>query len=219
MPIDFETQIQTIAEWAEPQHSDQAEFHHFPHSWGVYEISMALADQLEAVGTTINRRVLGFAAITHDIHAHKPLDEEVVPGMTFASKEHRSAWIALHYLVDSGYDEETVAQPVHDLIVTTRRGEDCNSPEAISLRMADIFNTSEDFEVFEERALAFYRETCKFERKTCTVAEWVPGAMDFLAGFLDSNLPMWFTDKAKANIQLLRTKYAISGQRSDRLQS
>ncbi len=203
--IDLEMQIKELATWAELQHSDDAEFHHFPHSLGVCGTSMELANEFEASGAAVNRRNLAFAAIGHDIHAHVPLSTEVVPGQIFESKEHRSAWILYHYLISLGYDETSVAQPVYDLVVSTKHDEPCNTTESIILGMADIYNTQE-FEVFEERAHAFYRETCLFEGKDCSFADWLPGAMVFLEGFLEK-LPASFANFGKANIKRLKDKY------------
>ena len=206
--VDFEMQVREVAAWAELQHSDDAEFHHFPHALEVYSTCMELADEFEASGTVVNRRNLAFAAIGHDILAHVPLSTEIVPGQIFESKEHRSAWLLYNYLISRGYDEASVAQPVYDLVVSTKRDEPCNTTESIILGMADVYNTQE-FEVFEERAQAFHRETCLFEGKDCSFADWLPGAMVFLEGFLDK-LPDPFADFGRANIQRLRDKYLTS---------
>lgn len=209
IPIDFDTQIVQIAQWVETQHTDEAEYHPFAHSWGVYETAMAYADFYEVAGLRIDRRKLAFACLGHDILVHVPLDKEIIPGQKFESLEHRSAWIFSNYLISKGYDEETVAKPVHDLIVTSKKGEELDTIESVILCMSDIHNTIEDFEVFEDRAHAFYREECMFKDLTCTFGEWLPGAMEHLAGFLDPRLPREFINTAKARINQLLSKYGI----------
>lgn len=209
LPIDFDAQVDIVAGWAAELHSDDAEFHHFPHSWGVYKVAMELADEFEKAGISIDRRCLAFAALGHDVYAHEPKEKEVIEGKTFSSKEERSGWLTYHFLLAAGFDEETVARPTRELILTTARAQSDERPEAIILRMADIFNTSEEYEVFEERAWAFYRETCLFEKKECSFIEWLPGAMDYLEGFLTDNLPEWFLSRSRDNVARIRTKFLV----------
>jgi hypothetical protein len=207
LPIEFDAQVALVAEWAAELHTNDAEFHHFPHSWRTYEVAMELADEFEASGVTISRRPLAFAALTHDIYTHIPKDQEIIEERSFASKEERSAWLTFHFLLAAGFDEESVARPTGDLILTTAHAQSDEKPEAIILRMADIHNTADSYEVFEERAQAFYRETCRFEGKSCSFAEWLPGAMDYLEGFLTDNLPSWFVDRSRANIRRIRITF------------
>jgi len=209
VPIDFDTQILEIAQWAKEHHSDEADFHPFTHSWSVYETAMTYADYYESLGNVIDRRVLAFACLGHDILVHVPLDKEIIPGQKFESIEHRSAWIFSNYLISKGYSEATVAKPVHDLIITSKNGEELDTIESVILCMSDIHNTIEDLEVFEDRALAFYREECKFKKLTCTFTEWLPGAMEYLAGFLSPRLPQEFVDTAKKHINQLLSKYGF----------
>ncbi len=211
LPISLDEQVKDLSSWAEPRHSEKAEFHHFPHSQGVYEVSMKLADHYEALGYKINRRALAFGAIGHDIYVHLSLEEfQPITGMTFESKEHRSAWLTRDHLLQVGFDEKTVAQPAYDIIVTTKWDEPVTTIEGLIIRIADIFNTSEEFEVFEERSWAYYREICYFENKTCSFEEWLPGAMNYLTGFIHEDMPDEFIASVKNNIDQILKKYPTS---------
>ncbi len=191
-----------LREWARPLHHVEADYHPFEHAESVYEASMWLADRYEEMGHTVNRRLLGFTSLGHDIMVNAPLNESFVPGHVFPSFEHRSAFFTAQFLAIRGYDIETIVQPTHDLIVATKNGEPCNTLEAIILRMADIFNT-QDFDTFKDRAEAFYNEKCRFDNEQRSFVEWLPGAMGYLRGFLDKNLPEWFTQTALRHINKL----------------
>lgn len=209
LPISFEAQCEEVAAWAAGLHTDEAPFHPFAHSLQVFETAMEIADSFEAAGRPVDRRVLGFASILHDILVHLPLNADVVPDMKFDSKEHRSAWLAWDYLISKGYDKETVAQPVYDSIMTTNKDQDCITDTDIILCMADIHNTNEAFATFEDRAHARYREECMFNSLKSSFEEWLPGAMDYLKEHLSPNMPREFIEKALKQIDKLLTKHGL----------
>lgn len=209
LPISFEAQCEEVADWAAVLHTNEAPFHPFAHSLQVFARAMEIADRFEADGKPIDRRVLGFASICHDILVHLPLDADVVPGIKFDSKEHRSAWLTRRYLMSKGYDEETVTQPVYDSIITTNKDQDCITDTDIILCMADIHNTNEAFATFEDRAHARYREECMFNSLKSSFEEWLPGAMDYLKEHLSPNMPREFIEKALKQIDKLLTKHGL----------
>ena len=206
MPIDFDEQMHEVRQWARPLHKVEAAYHPFEHAEGTYETSMWLADKYEQTGVPVNRRALGFASLGHDIFVNTPLNETFVPGYIFASYEHRSAFFTAQHLLSRGYDLKEVVQPVHDLIVSTKNGEACTTIEAVILRMADIFNT-QDFEIFKDRAEAFYKEKCLFDGEQRSFSNWLPGAMRYLLGFLDKNLPEWFKENAIRHIRRILNEH------------
>ena len=209
LPISFEAQCEQVAVWAAGLHANEAPFHPFAHSLQVFARAMEIADRFEADGKLIDRRRLGFASICHDILVHLPLNADVVPGIKFDSKEQRSAWLARDYLISKGYDKESVAQPVYDSIITTNKDQDCITDTDIALCMADIHNTNEPFETFEDRAHARYREECMFNSLKSSFEEWLPGAMDYLKEHLSPNMPREYIEKALKQIEKLLTKHGL----------
>ena len=197
-----------MREWARPLHNKEAEYHPFEHAESVYDACMWLADRYEEMGHSVDRRSLGFASLGHDIMVNAPLNQAFAPGYIFQSYEHRSAFFSAQYLANRGYDYASVIKPTYDLIVATKNGEPCNTIEAVIIRMADIFNT-QDFELFKDRAEAFYSEKCRFDNEQRTFAEWLPGAMGYLQGFLDKNLPDWFTQTALLHINKMLAEHKI----------
>lgn len=209
-PIELSSQIADLAEIAKAYHTDEADFHHFPHSWQVYLDSMRIADMFESNGNLVDRRILAFAAILHDTRAHEPLSEAEQFILGLESIEDRSAAIGYFKLLELGYDEQTVAEPVSYLIGTTNRTVQLTTIESVILRMADVFNTNENFEIFEDRALAMYQESVRFKGCQKTFEAWLPGAMDYLRGFYtDPQIPDWFKVEADIKVERILAKYPV----------
>ncbi len=209
LPVNLDSQVNEIAYFAHFFHFEESEYHNFSHPWDVYETAMELADVFEAKGDTVDRRSLAFAAMLHDIYTVVPLTAADIDKMHFTSVEDRSAAITYHYLLGAGYDKDTVAKPVYDLIISTKRGQQLKSTEAVILRMADIYNTNQPFEIFEDRARAMHAESIRYGKCDCSFEVWLPSAMDYLRGFYDDpKIPDSFKVAADDNVNKILTKYS-----------
>lgn len=167
-------------------------YHNFDHIKHVLKYAEDAMDQYEKEGVVINKDVVRKALLFHDAGYHGNKSKE------FKTKEDYSASIAKIELKKTGYPDEFINK-VKEAIVATIKDEEFSTDEQKIVRMSDICNMTEEYEIFLNNNILLKNEIKYMHNKKLSWSEWKKATKDIMEFYMNQDDKMAITKNREEN--------------------
>ncbi len=184
--------IDNVSFVANRLYNNDYEYHNWQHIENTLTEARRLVTFCGENGLVVDQEVVELAVLLHDALFDVP--EDIHPHQ---SKEEFSAAVTADVLQGFPVSADKTSH-VQACILSTQRGVQCTSPEAIVVRRADLANVADNFDVFMENAGKLLKEFRRINGKDMPIEQWVNGIKQNLDDYFSENLSLGDFDRDRA---------------------
>lgn len=173
--------METIEDKAEKLYTDLP-YHNFDHVMETLETAMEIVWECFSLGIKVDVQVIYYAMLFHDAGYHEDHKNK-----DFSRKEAYSAHLAEKELKGYDFDKEFIDK-VKDCILGTHMDEELKTKEEKIVRSADIFNISDEYNIFLDKNITLKKEAENMSGKEIDWEDWKNQTKEILDKYLSQEL-------------------------------